>query len=167
MEERIFYEIAGFCFSIKDSRDPEKEKDAERTERSILDLGKIVNELANTDHQIVSFYPLTTYEGRVGFCDNRERGARIGYCFDFRDGKAYLAFSGDIDAEIARQTLIRDGYKIRKIKQIPGIVFSDVEYINDIGKVDKERDKKERLLLKIEERRAIEARHAENDIYCR
>lgn len=141
----VYFELKGFGLYDGDSNNPTSVKEAGMAERRMIDLGRVVNELANTDHQEVHFFPLTTSDGKKGFFDASKKGARIGYCFDPRNGRAYLAFSGEMDAEIARKTLEAQGYDTKEIERIPGIVSA-----GETG------NRAERLARDIGERRYIE-----------
>lgn len=165
MKKPVYFEVKGVCFNIDDSHDPRAESRTELTERAIKDLGRLVNQTANTDHKAISFHILTTCEGRADFCNNKKRGARIGYCYNSVNGNLYLAISGDMDEEIARQVIINNGYIIKEIKDIPGIIFPKIYFRGDSEEI-KENAKRE-IAENIAERIAIEARHAQEDIYCR
>jgi len=131
-------------------------------EKAVKTLGRIVNEFANTDHQKVRFFPLTCHEGKRGFMKHKNC-AKIGYMFDTNKREVYLAFNGQIDATLAYEVLLREGYDVEETDESFDPFISEITTKPIAPNWAYARLSEEELT----ERQVIEERHAHNDIYCR
>ena len=156
------FKISGFEFpEVEDNGDYGLARSVV-AERAVKTLGMVINKLANTDHQRVRFFPLTCYEGKRGF-EKQGSCAKIGYMFDTSKKVVYLAFSGQIDSNIAYEILVREGYEIEEINESSNSLIPKRPDIVSRTKRGYEGISKKEFA----KRQAIEEKHAQSDRYCR
>ena len=155
------FKIRGFEFPEVEDKGDYGLARAVAAEKAVKTLGRIINEFANTDHQKVRFFPLTCYEGKRGFAKHGNC-AKIGYMFDTDKREVYLAFSGQIDACLAYDVLVRDGYDVEEIDSSNLLIPKGLTIVSRTTRAYEGISKKE-----LAERLAIEGRHAHSDVDCR
>lgn len=132
-------------------------------EEKVKGLAKLVNVFANTDHQEIHLFQIAHEEGHKDFKESDLRGARIGYAFDSLTQEIYFGFAGEINVQTAERILIKEGYDVQEVVNLPGAYDFSRRFVDRDDLTcpeDTHRDSYRITNDELAERLAIEKRHA-------